>query len=356
MHTITLSPEQKSAIRTHLKAFAKYVRGEKFLRDQKERLSHVSYFQTELPKRVAELSEADIDGLVVMLWASQFWGNKQYLVQKIISANGIDRLRQELKLLLDTSTPVAVRYDRFLREVKGLGPASLTEMLCYIQPETCGVWNQKARQALKMLGLDTYISPDKYRLSGNEYETFNQVLHAIGEELKAAQFQNVDLLLVDCFLYEVSLTEIPESRRPEPPEQFDHDEIRDLIQSVGVMLGFDADTEVQIGHGAKVDVVWRARIGNLGLVTYVFEVHKSGSMDSLLLNLQKAKSSATVQKVIAVSDEVQLEKIKHESEGLPEEFRRALAFWPAVEVQKVGESLQAAMEVVNRLGLVQGAF
>lgn len=63
-----------------------------------------------------------------------------------------------------------------------------------------------------------------------------------------------------------------------------------------------------------------------------------------------------MQKVIAVSDEAQLEKIKHESEGLPEEFRRALAFWRAAEVQKVGENLQSAIEVINRLGLVQGAF
>jgi hypothetical protein len=29
---------------------------------------------------------------------------------------------------------------------------------------------------------------------------------------------------------------------------------------------------MSIAHGAKVDVVWRARIGNLGAVTYIFEV------------------------------------------------------------------------------------
>ena len=124
-----------------------------------------------------------------------------------------------------------------------------------------------------------------------------------------------------------------------------------MIRDIGVMLGFDADTEVQVAHGARVDVVWRARIGNLGMVTYVFEVHRSGSIDSLLLNLQKAKSSPTVQKVIAVSDERQLEKIKSESEGLPEGFRRALEFWPVKEVQRVGENLQTAMEIINRLGL-----
>jgi len=58
-----------------------------------------------------------------------------------------------------------------------------------------------------------------------------------------------------------------------------------------------------------------------------------------------------VQKVIAVSDEGQLEKIKSESEGLPEEFRRALEFWRVEEVQEVGENLRSAMEIINRLGL-----
>lgn len=229
-------------------------------------------------------------------------------------------------------------------------------MLCYIQPQICGIWNQKARQALKILGLNSYVDPNKYRLSADEYETFNQVLRAIAKELEAPQFKNVDLLFVDYFLYEVGQATPEQPSPPEPSEVFDHDEMRDIIQSIGVMLGFDAEAEVQVGHGARVDVVWRARIGNLGLVAYVFEVHKSGSIDGLLLNLQKAKSSPTVQKVIAVSDEIQIEKIKNESEGLPEEFRRALAFWRVEEVQKVAENLQSAIEVINRLGLVQGTF
>jgi len=344
MSAINLTPEQKRAIRRHLQAFD----SEQLQEEKKYRLSRVSYFQERLPERVAELSEADVSELVAMLWASQMWGNKQYLALKIITDNGIEKLRRELKALLDTSSPVETRYERFLSQIKGLGPASVTEMLCYIQPETCGIWNQKARQALKILGLGNYVNPDKYRLSAGEYKAFNQVLRSISEELKAAGFQDVDLLFVDFFLYEVSQT----TPGPEPkPEEFDHDEIRDVIRDIGVMLGFDADTEVQVAHGARVDVVWRARIGNLGMVTYVFEVHRSGSIDSLLLNLQKAKSSPTVQKVIAVSDERQLEKIKSESEGLPEGFRRALEFWPVKEVQRVGENLQTAMEIINRLGL-----
>lgn len=103
------------------------------------------------------------------------------------------------------------------------------------------------------------------------------MLQAISKELKSEGIQGVDLLLVDFFLFEIS------QNITEPPlETFDHDEVRDQIANIGIMLGFDTDTEVSVAHGAQVDVVWRARIANLGMVTYVFEVHKSGSIDFYL--------------------------------------------------------------------------
>ena len=77
-------------------------------------------------------------------------------------------------------------------------------------------------------------------------------------------------------------------------------------------------------------------------------------IESPLLNLQKARSSPTVQEIIAVSDEQQLAKIQRECEGLPHEFRTALSLWPVDEVQEVGEQLQAAIESINKLGLAHG--
>lgn len=357
MQPIILTAEQKKKINNYIRVFNNYVKSDTFQADQIERLARVNYFRKELPQKLNELSEADVDELVVKLWASRMWGNKQYLVQQVISDNGIEKLRRELRELLDTKESVAVRYERFAKEVARLGgPASLTEMLCYIQPQECGIWNGKARQALKVLELDQYVNPTKYRLSAEEYQTFNKLLQTIASELQNAGFKDVDLLFVDFFLFEVGQETSEKKAPPQTGEPFDHDEIRDQIQSIGEMLGFDADTEVQVAPGAKLDAVWRARIGNLGIVTYVFEVHKSGSIDSLLLNLQKAKGSPTVQKVIAVSDELQLAKIKNESEGLPEEFRRSLGFWRVPDVQKVSESLQSAIDIINGLGLIQGAF
>jgi len=55
MKAISLTSEQKRAIRAHLQAFRRYADGEQFQEDQKHRLSRVSYFQERLPERLAEL-------------------------------------------------------------------------------------------------------------------------------------------------------------------------------------------------------------------------------------------------------------------------------------------------------------
>ena len=75
------------------------------------------------------------------------------------------------------------------------------------------------------------------------------------------------------------------------------------------MLGFETSKELRIAHGAQVDVVWRTRIGNLGTVTYVLRFIVWIN-HSLRLNLQKVKSNPTVQKLIAISDDKQLNRKK----------------------------------------------
>lgn len=351
---LVLSKAYKNALQPHLKKFATNTKTPQFNADLEDRRNQIGFFQQEFSTRLPDLAESDLIELLTHLWATRIWSNKQYLAQKIISTNGIEKLKAKFERLRNTRLSVADRYEDFLENISYLGPAAVTEMMCYVEPHRCGIWNEKARSAFKIMAFDTDVSPSKYRISGKEYETFNRLLAAIAGELEKAGLKDVDLLIVDYFLYEVA-TAVPEKEEKTTKEvTAGHDEIRDMIEAIGAMLGFDTDIEFSIAHGAKVDVVWRARIGNLGVVTYVFEVQKSGSIDSLILNLQKAKNSPTVQKVIAVSDGDQLQRIERETDGLQTEFRNSLALWKISEVQQVSQNLQAASEIINRLGLVPG--
>jgi len=351
MSDTPFTKEQKAKLKQYMRLFLEYAKSNRYVEDRDDRDRRVSYFREDLPPKISELSEVELLEIVNLLWSNRGWSNKQYVVQKLIVDNGIESLRQEMRRLLDTSEPAGKRYSRFLDRVKNWGPAATTEMLCYNEPDKCGIWNDKARKALQLLGLDNYVSPRKYRLSPDEYEKFNTLLKTLAKELSQAGVKDVDLLIVDFFLYEATQAKPIGAPPPEPVTTFDHDELQDMVKDIGVMLGFDADTEVSVARGAKVDVVWSTRIGNLGSVEYVFEIHKAGSIDSLILNLQKANSNPAVHKVIAVSDAAQLEKIRGEAQGLPAEFREALVFWKVSEVAEVSEHLSSATEVIGRLGL-----
>ena len=352
---ITLTNEEKKNLYRFIEPFKRYLESPLGRKEDEQRKGQVDFFQEELPSRLPELAETDVAEIVNRLWSTQMWGNKQYLAQELINSNSLEGIASGLQILLDKSRSPTQRYEEGLGKVRGLGPASITEILCYADPNKFAIWNRRAREALTLLKFTRFVSPKKYKLTTHEYERFNDLSKAIAAELQNADIQ-ADLLTVDYFLYEVG-NQAPNEGHLVAAElaaesHFDHDEIRDIVKGIGALLGFDVETEVKVAHGARVDVVWRARIGNLGRVTYVFEVHKGGTIDSLLLNLQKARSAATVQKVIAISDQKLLDSIVKECEGLPEEFRKTLAYWPVNDVLEVSKSLIVANELISKLGLV----
>lgn len=332
-----------------------------FKREMASREKRRKFVVTLLSReKLKSMTELEFGELISKLWASALWGNKDYLVQKIIDANGMDKIVDELENLLYGSESFDKRFDRFLREIKGLGPATITEILCLYDPNQYGIWNDKARKALKILQFNT-LPLAKYKISGKEYIKINKALLEIAQYLKDLGIEDADLLAVDYFLYEVWFIEKESPREKKiskilEEKEFDHDEIRDFIRDIGNWLGFEVDVEKQIAPGARVDCVWIARIANLGIVTYVFEVHKSGSMDSLILNLQRALNNPTVQKIIAVSDAKRIEKIQHEVRGLPENFRKSLTFWEVGDVINTHEKLSEAMESISKLELVKSRF
>jgi len=172
---LELTEQQKAAIEQYTELFREYMKSEQFQEDQAKRRERVTLFQEKLPQRLDDFSEADVDAIVSQLWASRIWGNKDYLAQKIIGDNGIDKLRQQLQQLITSDDPEAA-YTRFLNAIKGLGPASTTEMLTYLHPRECGIWNRQARDALQALAITNHVNLNKYKISSREYRTFNRLL------------------------------------------------------------------------------------------------------------------------------------------------------------------------------------
>ncbi|MCX8095189.1 MAG: hypothetical protein N3D74_03245 [Caldisericia bacterium] len=296
------------------------------------------------------LDEFKFKEIISNLWATEFWTNKDYQIKNIIDANGITKIKNELIQLLYGKENIDIRFDRFRKEVKYIGPASITEILCFFDPQNYIIWNDKARKGLSKLKIENQIIK-KYYINGKEYLDLIKLYRELLEILKEINYPYLDMLGVDHFLYEISV--YSEENYVEEDFEFDHDEIRDKIKEIGDWLGFETSIEELIAKGAKVDVVWRAKIGNLGMVTYIFEVHKKGSIDSLILNLLKSVNNPTVQKIIAVSNTKMIEEIKKETENLKEDFKKLLTFWDIKEVLLTHENLSKVIDNINKLSLIK---
>ncbi|MFC1663891.1 hypothetical protein ACFL0A_02095 [Patescibacteria group bacterium] len=345
----------QSKLQQALRSFRDYSQKPHFFKDTKEREERKVLFQKISSGEINELSFTE---LIKELWAARIWSNKDYLINKIIKDNGIQKLSNELSSLISYQKTPGERYEQFLVNIKGMGPSMVTEILCHTDPKNAGIWNTKARKALSWLEVKD-IPYDTYKITKEEYDNFNQFLQQLADFLRKENYKNVDLLFVDYFLWEVwdkfaktekIKTQIAENQKKEASR---HDEIRDKIAEIGTWLGFETETEKPIAIGARIDVIWRASIANLGTVSYAFEVQYKGSIDGLLLNLQRAQTNPTMQKLIIVSDSEQIEKIQNEIKTLPENFRRVVSFWEADEVDNTYQNLEQVTESIAKLNLLE---
>jgi hypothetical protein len=232
------------------------------------------------------------------------------------------------------------------------------------------LWNRRAYVGLNYLGVKD-LPRHNYQLSGKKYRELCGIIECIAKEMQELGDSQVNLLAVDYFIWhelqvEENLSQIHNLVVPSSGEdlvekvdpttsEFIHNEVRDKLAEVGQWLGFTTRTEVKVANGSKVDAVWESTIGNMGRVIYVFEVQTKGSLDSLILNLLKSLNNPAVQGVVAVSDSVQLEKIKAHANGVPG-LRDKLKYWDYKEVLEVHEALESVNEAINRLGLVPQGF
>lgn len=342
---------------------------EKATADFKERDERAAEYRSYTKERLLNLNLEELVEYLGKLWALRMWGNKRYQVEKIVENNGgIDELLKQIAGLLYGDGSLDKRWDHFVGNVKGLGSAAASELLAYNSPSEVAIFNGTTVRALTYLGVPLKAKYEYQRDSS----CLRQVCDASKEllaEMQKAGIPAENLLAVDYFLWDTVRPIVndsePDSKEGKPvpdapdkaaakQEKSYHSEVQSALEEIGSFLGFESSTEVKVATGAVVDTVWEATIGNMGKVIYVFEVQSSGSIDSLILNLKKAQSNPAVQAIVAVSDEVQLQKIEEESKGVIAEG--VLKTWVSEDVLATRDHLSAAHESINALALVPESF
>lgn len=331
--------------------------------DRKERKA---YYQKFTYENLMGMTQDDFFEYVSKLWSMLIWGNKKYVVDKLIADNGFENIKSHLAELLYGKKPIDQRWDYFLKNVKGMGPATISELLTYVNPNEYVLFNKTTIQCFNYLGVPD-MPKYNYQYTGQKYIDVCNCAKEISAALAASGAEDTDLLAVDYFLWDEILplaekkTTVEEVKQDKPQEPVTssefkslHEEIKEKLVAIGELLGFESRSEVKITTGAVVDAVWEAKIGNMGKAIYVFEVQSKGSIDSLILNLKKAQSNAAVQAVVAVADEAQLAKIIAESKGVIDE--KSLRTWDSEDVLSVYDALARAHESINKLALVPESF
>lgn len=361
----------KDLLRRHIKKYLASLDNNPQLasKEQAERRAKVKLYQSWTASRLLKMSEEDVYEYIAPLWAMLIWGNKHYVVDKMIAENGFDNLREQLAELVWGSGSLAGRWDGFREKIAGMGPAMRSELLCLTHPDSCMLWNRRAYVGLQYLGVPDLPRYD-YQFTGAKYEALCKVTEEIAKEMRTADIKDADHLTVDYFIWsELQVLEtLADLAKPaqagkekssveveEDKKNFVHNEIRDKIADIGEWLGLRAQTEKKVADGAVVDTIWEVTVGNMGRVIYVFEVQAGGSIKGLLVNLLKSLNNPAVQGVVAVSDAGQIEKIKKEANGI-QGLSGKLKYWNYEEVMKVYDALAEVNTSINALGLVPQGF
>jgi hypothetical protein len=359
-------------LKKHAISFIKKVQSKKYdeISSVKERQQNIIFYQSFTKDKILSMNQEDIYQYISKLWAMLIWGNKHYVVDKLINDNVFDHLKKEIVNLVWGEDSIENRWDRFRKQIKGMGPAMMSEILCNTHPNEYMLWNRRAYVGLNYLEVEDLPRYD-YQLTGKIYRDLCYVVKGISVELKKLGFEDTTLLAVDYFIWEElqvedKLSQIFKKKEEkekkvvsklDTPEKSDfiHNDIRDKLAEIGSWLGFASKTEQKVAEGSVVDAVWESTIGNLGRSIYVFEVQTKGSIDKLILNLYKAMNNPAVQAVVAVSDKEQIEKIRRHSSDVGD-IKKKLKFWDYEEVLRVHESLAYVNESINKLNLVPQGF
>ena len=166
-----------------------------------ERMERRNYYQSFTEAKLLEMTEEDFFEYISKLWSMLIWGNKKYTVDKLIADNGFDALKKQLAELLYGTSPIEKRWDLFLKSVKGMGPATISELLTYSNPQEYVIFNKTTILCFGYLDIPD-MPKYNYQYTGKKYKEVCTIAKEIAQELKKSGAENYDLLAVDYFLWD----------------------------------------------------------------------------------------------------------------------------------------------------------
>ena len=308
-----------------------------------------NFFRKENLKKI---DEGALREFIKMLWSYDFWINKDYILEEMLKT-GIDNIRKALDYIAYSEDTVDKRFDYVLKNVRMIGVSAISEILLHLDNKKYPFWTRRTKDAVNFLGYkDKMLESKGININGRQYQSFTGIMTDLLDKVKEINPDIDDFLKLNLFIFYIS-SEVIGKKQPESIEEFDHNAAVDDVFVLGDGLGFEVAKEVNVAPGCRVDVIWKSRIANLGLISYAFEVHNKGGMDSAILNLQKVlHKDSSIQKVVIVSNTENLDKFREQIGALNESFREKVGYFEINELNNALDNLKSLKENLSPLGFM----
>lgn len=311
------------------------------------------FFKNFLTKdNLKNIDEGALREFIKMLWSYEFWTNKDYILEEMLKT-GIDNIKKAFDYLVYNDDPIDKRFDYVLKNVRMIGVSAISEILIHLDNKKYSFWTRRTKDAVNFFGYKDKILESKgININGKQYLSFMGIMSDLLKKVKDINPEIDDFLKLNLFIFYIS-SEIISKKQPEIIEEFDHNIAVDDVFVLGDGLGFEVAKEVNVAPGCRVDVIWKSRVANLGVISYAFEVHKGGSMDSAILNLQKVlQKDPSIQKVVLVSNTENLDKFREQIGALYESFREKVGYFGISKLNNALDNLKSLKENLSSLGFM----
>lgn len=333
----------------HFHRFLESEEGQLWSQEREDKDEFFATYFSEL--EIDDLEEGTLRELIHILWAFNGWTNKDWLLQEMLQS-GLPTIKNRFRALLYGDAALANRFDGVTKDVRMMGATSVSEILAHHDSDQYPIWSRRSKGGLVGLGIDEAQLPKSAQISGTQYASFCELVGDVREQIVEDYPEFADFLKLDFLLYFASTQETPTVSAPEEIEDFEHDAVIDQVLELGDGLGFEVQKEFTVMRGCRIDAIWRSRVANLGTIAYAFEVHRRGSRDSAILNLQRVRRDASIQKVVLVSSKAELDSFKGEIASLSESFRTSVGYFEVEDLQRALTHLQSLKEIMKTLGLL----
>jgi hypothetical protein len=128
---------------------------------------------------IERLEEGTLRQMIRRMWAYGSWTNKDYLLDEMLKS-GLPTIRSCFEFLLFSDAPLAERFDRIVTDVRMMGAASVSEMLCHFDKSRYAIWNRRAREGLVRLGVSEGALPASPMTASASRVRTTPLLHASG--------------------------------------------------------------------------------------------------------------------------------------------------------------------------------